>query len=509
MFFPLLRWAFNCDTNEMKKILIVGGGTAGAIIAKNLSEKFDVTVLEKSSKRKIPFPFNVPLMIGLLYKGKNNFVKQGKIYSNNGRAVPFFYPNVLGGTSEMNGAVHVIGQTHRWLNLLRRFDLNEDDLFSSIKRLFSNSKNTKSLQIKQSSMGPIEKAIMDTASILGLRSIETAWQDEVGVGLIYNNSSTFFRSSVSTLNPFKLTRVKISTEVERLLIDGTKIIGVRDVQGKEYFADYVILASGVLGSSKVLYNTGKFSENNRAKYLMSAGSVIKDHANLRVNVKTKIPIDSLNEINASLIKKCYGFIRHFLGFKTVFSGTGATIGFHLDLDGDGVVDTRLNILRFYESGRMGNNGKFLNDVESGFSFSVTPIAPTSNGFIDFKNGRPIVNAQHLTEDNDLELMRRTVKFSLEFLKQKPIDKHIRSILSHNELLLCSNEYMRKNCYSGYHLIGGASHLINKDFELKYFENCFVCDASIMTDFVSSNIHAPVLLIADIFSRRFIQRWMDK
>lgn len=493
----------------MKRILVVGGGTAGSIIAKNLSEKFDVTVFEKSSKRKIFFPFNVPLMIGLLYKGENDFVRQGEINSNNKRTVPFFYPNVLGGTSEMNGAVHVIGQTQRWLKLLRRFDFTEDDLSSSIDRLFFGSKKSKSLKIKRAAVGPIEKAIIETASFLGLKSIETPWQDEVGVGLIYNNSGQFLRSSVSTLNPFKFARIKKSTEVDRLLIDDNKIIGVKDIQGNEYYADCVILASGVVGSSKILHNTGKFFANTKAKNLMSAGAQIKDHPNLRVNVKTKINIGSLNEINASLIKKCYGFIKHFLGFETIFSGTGATIGFHLDLDKDGIVDTRLNILRFYENGRMGNNGNFLNDADGGFSFSVTPISPVSIGSIDFDSEKPIVNAQHLKEEYDLEQMRRAVKFSLDFLKQQPLEKHVRTILRENELLLCSNEYMRKNCYSGYHLIGGTSHLVNRDFELRYHENCFVCDASIMADYVSSNIHASVVLMADMFSQRLLRHWDNK
>ena len=211
----------------------------------------------------------------------------------------------------------------------------------------------------------------------------------------------------------------------------------------------------------------------------------------------------MNEINASF-SKIYSFLKHLLGFKTVFSGTGATLGFHLDLDQDGIVDTRLNIVRFYESGRMGNSGGFLDDSEGGFSFSITPISPVSNGYIDFKGEKPIVNTQHLAEDVDLEQMRRAVKFSLDFLKQKSIDRHVRLILDEKNLTLCSDDYMRENCYSGYHLIGGTSHLVNNDFELEHLDNCFVCDSSIMADHVSSNIHASVVLLADMFSQRFIR-----
>ena len=37
-------------------------------------------------------------------------------------------------------------------------------------------------------------------------------------------------------------------------------------------------------------------------------------------------------------------------------GTGATSGVHLDLDGDGLVDTRINLLKFSEGGRHKSDG---------------------------------------------------------------------------------------------------------------------------------------------------------
>ena len=53
-----------------RKVVIVGGGTAGLLIAENLKHKFDVVVLEKSKITKIPLLSRIPLMIGLLYREK-------------------------------------------------------------------------------------------------------------------------------------------------------------------------------------------------------------------------------------------------------------------------------------------------------------------------------------------------------------------------------------------------------------------------------------------------------
>jgi choline dehydrogenase-like flavoprotein len=45
-------------------------------------------------------------------------------------------------------------------------------------------------------------------------------------------------------------------------------------------------------------------------------------------------------------------------------------------------------------------------------------------------------------------------------------------------------------------------LIDENFEVKENPGIFICDASIFAGFVSSNIHAPVVLLAKIFSDRF-------
>ena len=61
-------------------------------------------------------------------------------------------------------------------------------------------------------------------------------------------------------------------------------------------------------------------------------------------------------------------------------GTGATSGIHLDLDGDGVVDTRIHLLQFSETGRHKSDGRDFCSG-SGFSLSISPIQTMSSGKI--------------------------------------------------------------------------------------------------------------------------------
>ena len=67
----------------------------------------------------------------------------------------------------------------------------------------------------------------------------------------------------------------------------------------------------------------------------------------------------------------------------------------------------------------------------------------------------------------------------------------------------SEKYIVDNVHSGYHLIGGSHDAIDSNFEVHNTKGLYVCDASVFKTHVSSNTHASVVLLADIFSNFFI------
>ena len=81
-----------------KKILIIGGGTAGLIIANQLQDYFNVVVIEKSKNIKYPTIYKIPLFIGLLFrKKKSKYFTKRELILSNGLKIPFFESNLLGG----------------------------------------------------------------------------------------------------------------------------------------------------------------------------------------------------------------------------------------------------------------------------------------------------------------------------------------------------------------------------------------------------------------------------
>ena len=65
------------------------------------------------------------------------------------------------------------------------------------------------------------------------------------------------------------------------------------------------------------------------------------------------------------------------------------------------------------------------------------------------------------------------------------------------------KYIFNNIFSGAHLIGGTQNAINSRFEVDNTKGLYVCDASIFKEYASSNIHSSVVLISDIFSKKFV------
>ena len=72
-----------------KKVVIIGGGTAGLTIYSDLRKYFHVTVFDKADIEKVSFFYRVPLFIGLLFSKKNKYVSKVEIPAHDGRLILF------------------------------------------------------------------------------------------------------------------------------------------------------------------------------------------------------------------------------------------------------------------------------------------------------------------------------------------------------------------------------------------------------------------------------------
>jgi len=114
-----------------------------------------------------------------------------------------------------------------------------------------------------------------------------------------------------------------------------------------------------------------------------------------------------------------------------------------------------------------------------------------------------VDPMYLSSEKDVALLKLALTFCLKLLDSDPLSGNILKIEGEDEIINNPESYIANNVFSGYHLIGGTQNAINSDFSVKNTKGLYVCDASIFDQYASSNIHSSVVLIADIFAKKFL------
>ena len=98
-----------------------------------------------------------------------------------------------------------------------------------------------------------------------------------------------------------------------------------------------------------------------------------------------------------------------------------------------------------------------------------------------------------------------LSFRLKSITKKKfqIKKNLLKIEDEKNIENNCERYITNNIFSGHHLIGGTQDAINGNFELKQAKSLYICDASIFDKYAASNIHSSVVLISDIFAKKFL------
>ena len=117
----------------------------------------------------------------------------------------------------------------------------------------------------------------------------------------------------------------------------------------------------------------------------------------------------------------------------------------------------------------------------------------------------VIDPNYLSDERDVEILKKALSFCLKLLKSKPLSDHVLKIEDLDVIEKDPKKYILDNIYSGAHLSGGTQNLIDNDFKVKNTNNLFICDASIFDGYLASNMHSSVVLMADIFAKKFLEK----
>lgn len=521
--------------------VVVGGGSAGCVVAGRLSEDPSCRVLLLEAGRSDRTTFcKKPGMISLIHtipQIKKKF-DWGYYTEPNSRTlerkIPYARGKVLGGSSAINGMVFVRGNR-------ANFDAwaaegcdgwSYDDVLPYFKRMetFSGSASD-----YRGDAGPVQVTLQDdvspassifrevAASVCGVAQTDDYnGAEQEGFGLCQMNLKDGVRSSTAEayIHPVLAERdnldVEIGAHVRRVVIDNGKATGVE--VGKNGSAKVinasteVILSSGVIGSAQILMTSGV----GPAEHLQA----------LDIDVAADLPVgqnlhDHLFVPLVFLAPEAghRGTARHFFwGMMKEYTAGGTwfgksvfeVLGFVKTDASQSCPNLQIHSLPWaYPAPNQDAPGRPVVDLRPAITVQPTLIYPESRGEMRLRSAdpdeAPIIDPCYLDAQADRDTLMRGIEIVREIMNADELAGAINGEIEPGPSFADAKalaEELPKRVHTVYHPVGtcrmGSDEraVVDPELRVRGIENLRVADAAIMPSITGGNTNAPAIMIGE-------------
>lgn len=515
--------------------IIIGGGTAGAVLTNRLSEDANNNVLVLEAGRpdyKFDFRIHMPAALSYLLTGDNynwDYHSDPEPYMNN-RRIAQPKGKVLGGSSSINGMIWIRGNAmdyEQWgaekglenwdyAHCLPYFKRVEDRIMGGDD--YHGDKGHLKLTTPECE-NPLFKAFFESVQEAGypLTDDVNGYQQE-GFGKFDQTIYKSRRMSASQayVEPIKHRKnLNVTTQamVLRVLFDGKKAIGVEYKKGgkvEKVYGKEIISCGGAINSPQLLQVSGVGNADHIKSLgipvvhdLPGVGENLQDHLEVYVQWACKKPVSMYPALSPWRAPK--------IGFDWLFRKKGIGATNHFEAGGfiksnDEVTYPNLQFhflpLAIRYDGTAPSEGH-------GFQVHIGPVKSDARGHIRIKSADPTVYPSilfnYLSTDQDrkewieaIRLARKVIDTeAMSELKGKELSPGI-EVQTDQEIL----DFVAKEGESAYHpsctCAMGYSEMAVTDADLKVhgIEGLRVVDASVFPYVTNGNIYQPVLMVAE-------------
>ena len=509
--------------------IVVGGGSAGSVIAARLSEDPDVRVLllEAGGSDRHPF-FHLPAGFAKMTKGIGAWgwsttpqrSMQDKVFN-------YTQAKVIGGGSAINAQIYTRGaaQDYDDWRQMGCEGWSYEDVLPYFKKSEDNDTYEGRYHSKGGPLGvsmpaaplPICDAFIEAAGQVGIprtTDVNGAKQDGAGYYQLTQRNARRSSAAMAFLGQAKGRKnltVQLRAQVKRIVVDRGRATGIEMADGTMLIADReVILSCGAIGSPRLLQLSGI----GPADHLRSLGiDVVCDQPDVGSNLQDHLDLYAICEVTgphtydrfAKLHLSAFAGLQYLVMRKgPVASSLFETGGFwYADENARSPdIQMHLGLGTGIEAGveAMPNGGVTLNACH---------LRPRSRGTVRLKSSNPadmpLIDPNYLSDPYDREMSIRGLKLVQEILSQPALSKFIWAERLPGPDVRTDEDYFNFICVhskTSHHCAGTCrmgvddAAVLTPRLRFNGIDGLRVADASIMPNVNSSNTNAPSIMIGE-------------
>ena len=560
--------------------IVVGAGSTGCVLANRLSELENATVLlieaggpDSNADMHIPLAYSKLQMSDIDWQYMTSPQKQACMNMYN-RQCAWPRGKVLGGTSGINAMVYTRGNKadyERWEKVYGAEGWGWDDVFP----YFIKSENLRATGCDEGyhgTDGPLtvtkpsyisggSKAFLEAAKELGFKELDYNGREQLGFsqaqqtvknGVRWSTAQAFLHPVRHRENLFVWT----GKSVQRLKIEGSKVLGVYVVDTDEYKTGEttfiaarkeVILSAGAIDSPKILLLSGIGPEDHLKEARiplvkdLPVGQNLQDHVMIPKGYHTDIPPTSTLSFTRTNTETLGNLVQYYLFGSGPLSASPMEVhGFvksGLQEKGDDRPDLQfitlaakgdLKFAKLYNVREevLLESPLFKRLVELGqhvTGYTIVPgiLHPKSVGEIRLNTSGspldpPVIDPNYLSDPHDIEVLLKGIRLAQMIANTTAFDVfRTGNVFVNDEIATerCpqnfdSDDYwrchIRHMTLTIYHPVGTCkmgrttdpTTVVDPRLRVKGLEKLRVADASIMPELVSGNTNAPCIMIGE-------------